>query len=85
MKNLHLRKIDDDLMFRLKQTADAQKISVNSLILSLLRYGLGLTQKRKLPIYNDLDPFIGTWNKEDLKEFQKNTVDFEKIDKDLWK
>jgi hypothetical protein len=85
MKSIHLRKIDNDLMFRLKQTADAQKISVNSLILSILRYGLGLTQKRKLPTYTDLDPLMGTWDKKDLKEFQKNTDAFEKIDEDLWK
>lgn len=85
MKSLHLRKIDSDLMLRLKQTAHTQKVSINSLILSILRYGLGLTKKHKLPTYDDLDPFIGTWNEEDLKEFEKNTATFEKIDEDLWK
>lgn len=85
MKSLHLRKIDDDLMFRLKQMAEDQKMSINSLILSILRYGLGLAKKRKLPTYNDLDALIGTWNEEDLKEFQKNTTDFGKIDEGLWK
>jgi hypothetical protein len=85
MKSIHLRKIEGDLMFRLKQTAIAQKLSVNSLILSILRYGLGLAKRRKLPTYNDLDPLVGTWNKEDLKEFQKNSAHFEKIDEDLWK
>ena len=85
MKSIHIRKIDDDLMNRLKQVAISQKISVNTLILSLLRYGLGLTHKRKLPTYNDLDKFIGTWNENDLKEFKKNVADFEKIDEDLWR
>ncbi len=55
MKSLHLRKIGDNLMQRLKQSA------------------------------HELDPLMGTWNKEDLKEFQKNAGAFEKIDEDLWK
>ncbi len=84
MKSIHVRKIDLDLMRQLKKAALAQKISINTLILSLLRYGLGLTKKVKLPQYNDLDKFIGTWSAEDLKEFKKNTTDFEKIDEDLW-
>lgn len=84
IKSIHVRKIDEDLLASLKQAAIAQKISVNTLILSLLRYGLGLTKKRKLPVYSDLDKFIGTWDAQDLKEFKKNVADFEKIDEDLW-
>jgi hypothetical protein len=85
MKSIHVRKIDDHLMLQLKKAATLQKVSVNTLILSLLRYGLGLTKKRKLPVYTDLDQFIGTWSKHDLQEFKKNVADFEKIDEDLWR
>jgi hypothetical protein len=85
MKSIHVRKIDDDLMLQLKKAAISQKVSVNTVILSLLRYGLGLTKRRKLPVYGDLDQFIGTWNEDDLNEFKKNTADFEKIDEDLWR
>lgn len=85
ISNIHLRKIDENLMAALKQEALERKVSVNTLILILLRYGLGLDQRRKLPVYHDLDSFIGTWSSADLKEFKRNVADFEKIDEDLWK
>ncbi len=85
MKSIHVRKIDSALMAQLKQTALTQKVSINTLILSLLRYGLGLPNQRKLPVYNDLDSLAGTWNNQDLKEFKKNVSGFEKIDKELWR
>ena len=85
MKSIHVRKIDAALMAQLKQAAFAQKMSINTVIISLLRDGVGLTKKPKLRTYNDLDKLIGTWNDEDLKEFKKNIADFEKIDEDLWR
>jgi hypothetical protein len=45
---------------------------------------LGLSYQTKLPTYHDLDKLAGTWNKKDLTEFEQNTADFEKIDKELW-
>lgn len=85
MTSIHVRKIDEDLFKKLKNEALKQEVSVNTLILSLLRYGLGLSVQRKLPLYTDLDKFIGTWDDKELKEFKKNISDFEKIDEDLWR
>jgi hypothetical protein len=85
MTSIHVRKVDDNLLARLKQEARQQKLSVNTLVLVLLRYGLGMERRRKLPVYHDLDQFIGTWGADDLKEFKKNMADFEKIDEDLWR
>lgn len=85
MTSIHVRKIDENLLKKLKQEAGKQRISVNSLVLSLLRYGLGISYQRKLPLYQDLDKFIGTWSAKDVEEFKKSTSDFEKIDEDMWR
>lgn len=85
ISSIHLRKVDENLMMALKQEAANRKVSVNTLILILLQCGLGLDHRRKLPVYHDLDSFIGTWSAADLKEFKRNVADFEKIDEDLWR
>jgi len=83
--NIHLRNVDDQLLKRLKQEAANEEISVNSLILNLLRSSLNLTDQRKVKIYDDLDKLAGTWDKKQTKAFQDILRDFEKIDKDIWK
>jgi hypothetical protein len=85
LSNIHLRGIDSTLMALLKQEALNREISVNTLVLTLLKRGLGLSTDRHLPIYHDLDHLAGTWNKQKANLFLKKIADFEKIDKDLWK
>lgn len=35
-------------------------------------------------IYHDLDNLAGTWSEKDVKEFQENVEDLERIDKEIW-
>ncbi len=35
-------------------------------------------------LHHELDELAGTWSQKEAAKFQKNTADFEKIDKDLW-
>ena len=82
--NINLRVTDDLIMERLKQEAKANHTSVNTLILKLLRCGLGLAHERKKPSYHELDKYAGTWSKKEADEFLNTITDFEKIDKELW-
>lgn len=83
--NVHLRGLDDQLFNSLKQTASIQKISMNRLVLNLLRQSLGFTKDHKTCIYHDLDELAGTWSTQETKEFLHNISDFEHIDPELWK
>lgn len=85
MTNIHLRRLDAELVQQLKQTASHQHISVNTLILNLIQQGLGISQTRKAVIYHDLDKLSGTWTKAEAKAFTQSISDVEQIDKDLWK
>ena len=85
MSNLHLRGLDEPLINQLKQKAAHQGMSLNSLILNMLRQNLGLIAHHKIQIYHDLDSLAGTWAKDEAKTFMKNISPFEKIDADLWK
>lgn len=82
--NIHLRSIDKLMMLRIKKEAAARNMSINQLILLLLRNGLGMGNKPTKIIHHDLDKLAGTWSKQEAKQFRKAIEDFEKIDKDLW-
>lgn len=77
--NIHLHGLDDPLIKSLRDTAASQKVSINKLILDLLRKGLGLSIKRK---HHDLDKLAGTWSSQETKTFLRNISAFEHIDED---
>lgn len=82
--NIHLRCVDQLMMVRLKQEAKTRNMSVNQLILFLLKNDLGLSNKQTKIVHHDLDKFAGTWSKQEAKQFLEVTEDFEKIDEDIW-
>lgn len=82
--NFNLRGVTSEVMATLKKEAKKQNTSVNYLIIKLIENGIGYSHAAKRPIYHDLDKLAGTWSAKDVKEFEKNTKDFEKIDQDLW-
>jgi len=86
MKAISLRGIDDEVAHRLKDEAQRQGTSVNSLILQLVRKGVGLqaTVPRR-PVYHDLDSLAGTWNAEEASAFLDSISDFEQVDPGLWR
>jgi plasmid stability protein len=83
--NIHLRNVDDQLLRQLKRQAANEEISVNTLILNLLRQSLHLECSPKFKTYDDLDKLAGTWSKKQSKNFTNILHDFEKIDKDIWR
>lgn len=83
--NIHLRGLNDQLLDRLKQTALAQKVSMNKLVLNMLQQSVGLECSHKPQIFHDLDKLAGTWSTQEAKEFLGTIADFEQIDEELWK
>jgi len=80
-----IRGIDDEVAVLLKERAKNEGISINGLILKMVKESLGIEKKKRMKIYLDIDHLAGTWSEKDLKEFQKNVEDMEKIDKEIWK
>ena len=68
----------------LKEKANQEGISVNTVLLKTLRESLGLKKKKRTVIYNDLDHLAGTWSEKDFLEFQEKIADFETVDKKMW-
>jgi len=80
-----LRGLDDTTIKALKEKAKKEGMSVNAILVKILRKELGIEKKRHTVVYNDLDHLAGTWDKKDYMEFQKTIEDFEKIDEKIWK
>lgn len=84
-RNFNLRGLPPELLLALKQEAENQRISVNSLILKMIEQGIGHAHEYIRPKYRDLDKLAGTWSENDAHEFSSASAPFEAIDEDLWK
>ena len=85
MNTMTIRGLDDITVKALKEKAKKEGSSINAALIKLVQENLGIKNKKRTVIYNDLDHLAGTWSDKDCKEFLKATADFEKIDKNLWK
>ena len=84
MTTMTLRGIDETLSHVLKNLAESQGVSLNSLVLRLVREATGVDKQRRTAKYHDLDSLAGTWNEEDENAFLVSTRAFERIDEDMW-
>jgi hypothetical protein len=80
-----IRGLDDLTVKALKEKAKKEGSSINAALIKLVQENLGIKNKKRTVVYNDLDHLAGTWSDKDFKEFLQATADFEKIDKNLWK
>ena len=71
--NIHLRGLDQQALHLLKQQAAEQHLSVNTLLVNMIHQNLGLMPKSRTFEWHDLDALAGTWTKEDVLQFEKNT------------
>ena len=83
MTVLTVRGVDERLATSLREEAHRRHVSMNSLVLDLVRQGLGLSERRAL--HHDLDTLAGTWSPADVAEFSEATAGFETIDDALWR
>jgi hypothetical protein len=77
-----LRGVDAALRIALDAEATRRGLSLNGVILELLRGAIGLTGEPDLN--HDLDALAGSWTREEAEEFATAVADFEQIDASLW-
>ena len=77
-----VRGIDPALRSALDAEAAKLGISLNALILQLLRGSLGLDST--ISLAHDLDSLAGSWSREEAEEFVGAIQGFEQVDLSLW-
>ncbi len=86
MANISLRGVDEETASRLKAEAKRRRVSVNALILDLIKSGVEAgSRMRRRRVYRDLDALAGTWTAKEASEFLKALADFEQVDRELWR
>ncbi len=84
MANISLRDCDDELKRALKRRSAEKGMSVNRLILDILRNAL-LGNTRKPRRHEDLDALAGTWTTEEAAAFDRAVSEFGEIDETQWR
>jgi hypothetical protein len=79
---LTLRGIDPALRSALEAEAARLAMSLNALILQILRGSLGLAGADD--VCRDLDALAGVWSRDEAQEFAAAIRDFGEIDSSLW-
>jgi hypothetical protein len=86
MSNLSIRGIDLALATTLKQQAQASGISVNQLVLDVLKEHTGLHKKKHFTQkFHDLDFLFGQWSDSEFHKIQGEIDSESQIDDELWK
>lgn len=84
MTQLTVRDVDPPLNDALKHEAEARGMSVNRLVLLLLRESVGLSPRHRPPAFDDLDHLAGTWSPEEAAEFERHLAAQRRIDEEQW-
>ena len=86
MTQLTVRGVDSTLHEKLRAAAASKGVSINHLVLEILRQASGLViQSGKRPEYHDLDYLAGTWDAAQAEEFSRLTGEQRTIEADLWR
>lgn len=85
MSTMTLRGIDEQIAAALKERAQKENTSVNTVMLKMIKEALGLEKKKRNMLYDDLDHLAGTWSERDAAEFENAVAVFGTIDEDIWK
>jgi plasmid stability protein len=84
MKSITIHNLDDPLNSLIREKAKNEGLSLNNTIKKLLAEALGLSCKKDEKRGEDFLEHFGVWTNEELKEFNKQVGDFEKIDREDW-
>lgn len=83
MNHLTIRKIPAELGRALDREVRRRGLSLNETVKQLLERALGLEPGQ--PADNGLKRLAGGWSQKDLREFERATAMFERIDPEEWK
>jgi hypothetical protein len=79
---LTVRNVPPDLARALGEEKRRRGVSLNRLVIDLLRQALGLGWGT--PPQNGLEKLAGDWSQKDLEDFETATAVFEKVDEEQW-
>lgn len=85
MAGMSIRGLNDQTLARLKSQAEQEGSSLNTLVLRLLQGTRADKQPGALQKFDDLDALAGTWSKQEVQAFERNTAAFSEVDVALWK
>ena len=83
MKSITIHKLSDDVAKAIEEISTKTGLSQNKVIKRLLKKALGLQQP--MGKKETFDEFLGIWDDEESKAFEKAIEAFEQIDEGLWK
>ena len=84
MKSITIHNLDDPLNTLIREKAKTEGLSLNNTIKKLLAEALGLSPKKDGEREKDFLDLFGSWSEEEVKEFNRQVGDFEKIDREDW-
>ena len=84
MKSITIHGIDEKLDKLLKQRAKRKNQSINKTARSLLEKSVGVNIDIENERRKEFLDLFGIWSKNDFTEFEKNSKEFEQIDKRDW-
>ncbi|MBT3934417.1 MAG: hypothetical protein HOF35_09165 [Bacteroidetes bacterium] len=82
MSQITIRKIPENIERQIRNLAQKNNCSLNQTIINLLEKALGTKEQGKRK--RDLSRLAGTWDTDQVNEFEKNTKIFEQIDEEIW-
>ena len=84
MKSITIHNLDDPLDTLIREKAKTEGLSLNRTIKKLLAEALGLSLKKGEGRGKDFLDLFGVWSNKEVKEFNKQVGDLEKIDREDW-
>ena len=85
MKSLTLHSMDDQLATRIRSRAKELSISMNELAKRVLAEGLGLKVPAAAPHRDEFACFCGTWLENEVRAFEAQVSDTEKVNHEDWR
>ena len=83
-KSITLHDLDEATVKLIENRARANGRSLNKTIQALLEQALGVKPRESSIHLADFSEFLGRWKAADVKDFEKATGDFRKIDDEDW-
>lgn len=85
MKAVTIRGVEPEVAQKLKITAKEKGLSVNQLIINLIKTNLGLKKEKEFSReYDDLNDLFGRWSDDEFEEINSAVTHGRKIDPELW-
>lgn len=75
---INFQETDRSLVRQLREQAEQRNVSLDALVLDLVRLGLRASKSEsQLQTYHDLDDLAGTWSAQEAEAFERAVADLE--------